>query len=379
MTGRWAFELRAGSDEEAALWPTVSDLPSATSRRVSLSLTQPSSVSLTMHGEDADAVLVEELRSDVVAVRDGVALARGRVVGTSDNISASGYSVSVSCADYRELLKRRIMYDADPELLAWSSTVPNPAVDQETIAWGLIERSQSRTGGNWGITRASSATGVLRNRTYEAGSVVGDLIENLSKVEDGFEWSIDPDLAFQLYYPQRGGETDFLLEWGGAVESVQRSVTSGNFANAVRLNGAPAQDGSTPPEVATAESVTIGIEGAWEVQLGDTGAIEADTVAERAAYELSNRELIVPSYSLQLNTSIWKGPGDLWLGDSARLVIKTGRLDVDVMIRVLGFDFDIDNDGYERVTLTAGALTQSQTYYQRQRELARRLSELERR
>lgn len=379
MAGQWAFELRAGGDEIAATWEAVSDLPSATNRRVSLSLSQSSTINLQMHGLDEDAILVEELRSDIVALRNGVPLVRGRVVGTSDSISADSYAMNVTCADYKDMLRRRMLYDADPELLAWSTTVPNPAVDQEEIAWSLIARTQARTGGNLGITRASSTTGVDRNRTYEAGSLIGDLIENLSQVDDGFEWDIDPDLAFQLYYPARGGDNGFLLDWGGSVEGVSRTVTSTNYGNAVRLNGAGAADGSTPPEVATTESATIGVEGRWEVQLGDTGAVEASTVAERAAYELANREQITPSYSLKLNTELWTGPSDLWLGDSARLVINQGRLDVDVMVRILSFDFDIDNDGYEAVTVTAGALTQAQTYYQRQRDLGRRLADLERR
>ncbi len=375
--GRWDFALLAGGTEVASGWPVLADLSSATSRRVSLRVDGESSISFSLNGLAPDAVFVEELRSDVVAYRNDAPVLRTRVTGTQDGLGAQGHSVSVTSVDYRTLLGRRLLFAGDPELTAWSTTIPNPAVDQRAIAWGLIARTQARTGGNLGITDGSTATGVLRNRTYEPGSSVGELITNLSRVANGFDWEIDPGLVFRLYYPQRGGDTGYLLDWGGVVTSVNRSVSAGQFTNRLRFNGGQQTDsGGLTIDAPTAEAVSaIGIEGSWETNLADSQVIDQTAANERAAYELAERAQILPSYTVGLNSELWS-PDEFWLGDTGRLAIQSGRLDIDTDVRCIGLDFDIDNDGYERVSATLGRLSPAQAFYQRQQEQARQIAEL---
>lgn len=371
MAARWGFQLKGGGPTEVATgWSVLTDLSQANSRKVTFQLDGPTTVSFSLDGRDPEALFIEELLTDVVALRDSTRMARARVVGTQDSITQNAHTVSVTCADYRSVLARRLLFAGDAELTGFAT--PNPAVEQVDIAWSLINRTQSRLQGNFGITNGSLATGVTRNRTYEQGASIGGLLDNLGRVDNGYEWEIDADLVFRTYYPQRGSANGFLLDLGGSVSSCTRAVTSSNFANAVRVNGA---DGSSP----VTATGTVGTEGRWEAQIGDTNISESATITARAQYELDSRGTIVPSYSLGLNSELWTGPSDLWLGDTARLILNSGRLAVDTDVRVLAMDFDLDADGYESVRATVGAYTPGQLWTSQQRELNTRLMDLERR
>jgi hypothetical protein len=50
----------------------------------------------------------------------------------------------------------------------------------------------------------------------------------------------------------------------------------------------------------------------------------------------------------------WNGPADFWLGDTIELRVVSGRLNVDTTLRVLGFAFDVNDDGTEHIALTVG-------------------------
>ena len=84
-------------------------------------------------------------------------------------------------------------------------------------------------------------SGVLRDRSYEMdkGKSIGEAIEQLALVEDGFEWAFVPvgtvdDLTFRLIlsYPQRGRSTGYRFDL---------------FAKPARSELLPLQDGSGAP------------------------------------------------------------------------------------------------------------------------------------
>ena len=61
---------------------------------------------------------------------------------------------------------------------------------------------------------------------------------------------------------------------------------------------------------------------------------------------------ILPGYSLQLAPGVWNGPETCWLGDTIRLVARSGhRLDVDTDVRIVEIGVDVGDDGGETVTL----------------------------
>jgi len=64
---------------------------------------------------------------------------------------------------------------------------------QENIAKALIDYAQGLSGGDLSIIANTVTTGVLRDRTYLAADLkpVGEAIEELAAVDDGFEFRFD--------------------------------------------------------------------------------------------------------------------------------------------------------------------------------------------
>lgn len=373
----WEMVLLYGGLVSPSTWGEQSDLTGATNRRVKFMLRGSHSAEFSINGLHPEAVLVEELTSDVLVRRNGVSLLRARIGPTDDALDGTSHLVNVKAFDYRELLKRRILYAGDAALTYASST----ARDQEDIGWQLIAATQGRINGNLGITRGTSqSTPVTRNLTFEAGDSIGELIpQHLVEIWDGIEWEIDPGLVYRSYYPQRGFVTDFLLDYGGSVSSVSRTVNTADYTNAVVFSGG----GDTPPTPAARQTADVNAgtarEGRWERAKGDTGFTQQAQVDGFADFVISIDQTVVPSYTLKLVPGMWDGPDHMWLGDRVNVVIKSGRLDVDVSLRVLAMDFDIGDDGQETISATVGQLSHIEKYYRNAQSREHRLDRLERR
>lgn len=88
-------------------------------------------------------------------------------------------------------------------------------VDQLIIARTLIAAALAEPNGNPGITMGAETCGRLRDRTYESWDVknLGEALEELCSLEDGFDLAIDcswnpatgaPIKTLRLHYPRRG-------------------------------------------------------------------------------------------------------------------------------------------------------------------------------
>lgn len=312
----------------------IAELTEARSRRLDFALDDAGKAGWTLPGRHPQTALVDEMETDLIVARDGTALFRGRINASDDTISPDVHTCTFSAIDYRGMLDRRIVWPG--------STATFAQVDQAQIAATLIADSQAL--GTLGITTTVTPTGIKRDRTYDVGSTIGDLITSLGRAINGFEWDISPTLAFRVWYPTRGVTTPvFVAEYGRTVSDVRRTVASGDFTNALRFSGkdeVPAATRTIPP----------GPEGRWERQAGNPDLTTAAAIAEQADGAIAAYSTIRPSYGLTLAPGVW-APGVVWLGDQVRLIIRSGRLDVDTTARVVGVSFDIGEDGQEDVSL----------------------------
>jgi hypothetical protein len=316
---------------------SVAELTAARSRRLDFALDDDAKVGWSMPGRHPQTALIDEIENDIVVARDGVALFRGRINGSDDTISANVHTSTFAAVDYRGLLARRILWPGSATTFA--------ATDQAGIAARLIADSQAL--GTLGISTTVSPTGVVRDRTYTVGSTIGDLIAALGRTINGFDWDISPTLALRVFYPARGTATPtFVAEYGRNVTDVRRTVASGDFANAIRFSGADAVP-------ATTRSVTPGPEGRWERQLGNPDLTTPASIAEQADGAIVRVSSIVPSYAMTLTPGTWS-PSMVWLGDTVRLLVRSGRLDVNTTTRVVGVSIDVSDDGNEKVSLQLG-------------------------
>lgn len=317
----------------------VGELFTTTQRKLSLYLDAAAQLSWTMAGRTLEAAEMEELATDVLAVRDGATMFRGRIGDVTDTIDQDTHQVQVTALDYRGLLKRRLVLTP----LSYAN------VEQSAVAWDLIQHAQSAPYGGMGITRgAVQAGGYGRDESYAVGAVIGDSITSLGDLQNGFEWEIDTDLRFNLWWAgARGSQVPQPYIYGTNVHKVTRTFASANMGNGVVATGtsglAPVVLDPTAPDPG----------GRFDLAVSDP---DITTTSYLTAYaqqaQADGVREAVASYAFDLEPGT-EPPG---LGDTVNLVVQSGRLDLDVELRVQQLDYAIGDSGDEVVTVTVGRL-----------------------
>ena len=333
---QWAWYLTAPGGGNY-----VGSLVAATSRKLSWQLDGSSTVAFTMPGDHPETAQISELATDLVCLRDGVTVFRGRIQASADQYAADAETVNFTAVDYRGMLDRRLFWS--------TSTLSFRGEDQADIAWQMIADTQAQPGGNLGISRGNAPeTGVLRDRDYQAGKPVGQALAELGEVVNGFDWEIDGNLKFNLFYPQRGRSTGLVLYWGREITAINRQIDPSKYANAVFFTGGT---GTVPVETALT-TMPVGI-GRWDAQQSDPNLVLQQTVSDRAAYELQVASDLEPSFAATMAEGGWD-PGQLWVGDQAQIVAQAGRLNINTVRRVIQIDVTLTDDGGETVRADLG-------------------------
>ena len=362
----WAFVVATASGE------AIADLTSARSRNVKVRLRDSGEAGFSLPGTHPQSAEVAELSTDLLVYRDRELLFRGRIGASSDRLSADVHTATFSAHDYREMLRRRILY----------TDLTFTQADEEAIGWDLISHTQAQTGGNLGIRREGWATGKPRDRTYPAGKNVGEALDQLTEVLGGPDVEIGPDLVYRAW-PQRGRHLGVVLAYGENVIDVDRDVNPSDFANAVRVTGKGTEDEvvHTTPEVRESPGLSITAEGRFDLADGDTDIVTQSAVAARADGLIAERSIVRPGYTVTLAPGFWQGPEHLWLGDAVTLQIRSGRLEIDTHLRVYEVDMSPGDDGGEKVMIRLGRPRTRPTLVDQQqlRQITSALTDLNRR
>lgn len=361
---RWTFA--------AGPWQTdpSRQLTKARSRKISYRRREGAKAAFEVNGRHPEALTLVELETDVHAWRDGVKMFRGRVGPTADEIETS-HTTTITVGDYREVLARRLLREGDAVL---AGPVNGDVGD---VALDLVDLVQARPGGNLGIVAGVGipAGRPMAETTFSPGQSIPeaiDLFANTDPATTGFEWQISPDLALDVYPGRRSRDLEVVLDYGGIVDKVSRSVDPGGFANDLRVSGGegiPAVDRTVP-------AIADDPRGRWEAQVAHPDALTVDGLDGLADADLVDRQTFRPAYSARLKRNRWEGPDALWLGDTVTLSLRSGRLLVLEDLEVEALDVEITDDGDEVVTLALGSLFVD--YVERIRASEARLRLLER-
>jgi hypothetical protein len=372
----------------------VTELTEAHARKAHFDLYGPSTVECVIDGRSSQLAGLQELSQDLLLYRWNPLTARyeclfrGPIGRSQDTISETTHTVNLNASDYRAMLQRCITNQAR----VWTQA------DQASIAWTFMQYFAAGAGAPWDLglnnqgvvnpdgTYHGATTGVLRDRTYTGAEKVGDMLDNLSQVINGFDYSLeawDPLNAggapwitaqFYLWYPQRGIAKTFVAEYGSSVGSLTRTVNSVDFGNWIRNDGQNNEDGS--PLFATAlgdvmANPQLHAEGLWQLAFSHSDVSDQTTLQQQATGQLALSSILQPSYTVVLVPGAWNARSDCWLGDSIALRVRSGRLSVDTAIRIIQVDFDVDDNGQERIALTVGrsAVTFSQVMADRQSQI----------
>jgi hypothetical protein len=362
----------------------------ARSRRLEQNLNQPARFTFTVSGRSPTAAAVREMETDVVVWRwddvggRDVPYFRGVVAQGEDQLTEQSHTVTFTCHDYLAVLARRYL----------TATADYQTVDQDSIVSDLVARvtTAAATSGTAGAPSVSlmpgsylplavvrragdgsnrpALSGRMRIRTYGASSAVGQLLDDLAHVIQGYDYDVVPGWRFdgdntrdllRVFYPNAGQARSNVAEYGGNVATVTRSANSTDYYNYVRVLG---NNGSADPAAAQryseavnsdANNVTVVPIGLWENTDNVADASIQATLDDKAAGDLNYGGVLVPSYSLGLAPEAYY-EGFANMGDTLPIVIRSGRLNIgpDTTVRIVGLSFDISDDGAEDVGLTVG-------------------------
>jgi hypothetical protein len=135
-----------------------------------------------------------ELPTEIWCFRNGKKVFSGPLVGGS----VQGDSINLEARGIASYLQ---YMDVESDLVF-------TGVDQATIVQTLVNQWQALEYGNFGIDTSNIApTGVLRTVTYLLNELhnVADRIDDLRKMDNAFDWDIDPgSRALRLWSPTRG-------------------------------------------------------------------------------------------------------------------------------------------------------------------------------
>jgi hypothetical protein len=364
-------------DWEWDLWSSdgatyIGPLGSATSRSVTWQLDGPATAQFTMSAfspEVNPAALSGplELSSDVVVSRRGSdgtmkAIFRGRITGSTETHQDDQHDIQFVVTDYRGMLDRRVLWPDDP--LEYDN------LDVAEIAWTLIQNNQTLSGDyDLGITQGVGyPTGNVVTRTFTAGSTVGESIEQLGNSSggpslSGFDWEVDVNLKFNVYYPQRGTDHGVNLVYGDNMVGFTKTVNPDYYANYVLMTGgkpshAQLANGDVNQWVRQPAFLSALIPsgvGVWEQHHADPSQTLAAVLQQEAAGWLTDYGYIWDqTFVVTLPAGVWD-PATLWVGDTAHLTMQVGRLDMaNVAKRVDQLTVTLDDNGVELVQVNMG-------------------------
>ncbi|MGW2485179.1 hypothetical protein ACWCWQ_35720 [Streptomyces sp. NPDC001571] len=195
-----------------------------------------------------NAQIAARVRGAVEPARTALWIERGR------NLWWGGIIWTATVAsDARGFLSMQIQagtFDSYLDHRRLTDTQSATGTDQFDIARALVTYAQSAPGGDIGIEYDDHLSGVARDRTYSRYDLptVRDLLDQLAKVEDGFEWRIavhrDAESGrrvkrLQLGHPViRTGASDIVLDHPGPVLAYGWPVDGTQRANAWQSRGA---------------------------------------------------------------------------------------------------------------------------------------------
>jgi hypothetical protein len=366
------------------------ELTTARARKLHFDLYGAATASVDIEGVSPETATIAELSQDLMVWRfrtvDGGydTLFRGVIGHSEDTLDGTTHTTNVQAADYRAMIGRSIVpaqaFTAAPEdsiVDAITSTLQQNASYPQNL--GINYMGPTNPDGSAYTGAALTA----RTITYNGTEQVGAEIDKLATMQGGFEWGCEPyfsppmtpasaTASLYLWYPSRGVTKPFVAEYGVNVTTVKRTLDSTGFANWVQYTGAS----GTAAQVASGDVVAnpqLHPEGLWTETKSDSNETDTAHLLAEAQHDLGFDSNLTPTYTLALAPGAWGSKTDCWLGDTIEVRVTSGRLAVDINVRVVQIDFAIDDNGNETVSLVvarppltlAGVLdVQTQNLYQ---------------
>jgi len=232
------------------------------------------------------------------------------------------------------------------------------SIDSGSIAWDLIDTSQSETYGDLGITQGTIQTSVSRTITYIRKNIK-EAIEELSGANNGFDFEITPNKVFNVYYPQKGTDlsTTIIFRYpGNIIKSIEEINDATDIANSILGVGSGFGLEEVNVQKDDISSQSIYTKRQKIVTVKDLN--NAVVVGDIAQQEVNAFSQINPYFKLKLygGNGITPSVEDFDVGDTIRLIINKSFWLEDQDFRIFEIYITIDELDVESVELIIGLI-----------------------
>jgi len=293
---------------------------------------------LPLHHEVVTVAAIWPGLHEIWVKRNGTVVAAGPLWDITP--SSDGGSITCSAMSLEDYLDVRLCDD-----IVYTLT------DQSNIAWGLIDRSQTdaitgTTGSTLGFTKGT--VGLGRTRTMEFrkydNKYILEAINDMSELEDGFDWWIDPvNRQFRTSYPRLQVDRKLTLAYRANVRGYAVQYMGKYMRNVIRVQGAE------PATVTATNPASITKYGRREY--GDSFK-DAATATELTAYAGYVRDLRYepkryPTITVDIAEVNIFDPTILSMGDQVKVIIDDGYVQFNELLRYKGCQVTVGKGGKE--------------------------------
>lgn len=197
----WDFILANSADLSE-----IDVIGTANSRQIQTQMNRGGALSFTMNTFDDVAKYVKKAKTCVKAKRNDSYVWTGPVWTIAGDLAQR--TMQIGCVGWQEILARRLLNPGQ------DSDQPYNALDQGLIAMNLLGKANaqglilpgaaSSTFITPGFVQGSGSTG-LRTHSYKIWDNIGNEIQALSDIENGFDYEVHPiTRELNIYYPRIG-------------------------------------------------------------------------------------------------------------------------------------------------------------------------------
>lgn len=271
----------------------------------------------------------------------------GELLTARTTLNADTELIELSAKGYLDLLSHRFVGTTPGVPFTYTN------IDISTIAHDLVITTQISTNGNFGITLGLNPDSRPGDRTYEFKNVYEVALMGLSNnnVQNGLDFEITPDKKFNTYYPAKGRQlTSVVFEWGVNVTDFTLIQSAVEMNNQVIVLGS----GEGNSMLTTTRNAATRIQETYRVRqklLYHKDVVKEATLIEHGDAELSENSFQSTIVAIKTRGDLPPSFGSYEVGDSVRVKVKRGVVDVDSFYRIYGIEVKPGKEDQEEITL----------------------------
>lgn len=323
----------------------LASLDSARSRSWEIYLNRAGAASFTVSLVDSkinqDLLLLGN--KELYIYRSGTLVWGGELVNSRSNLPSG--DIQVTAKGFLDLLSKKFI-----------GTAASPRVftntDLSTILSTIISEVQTGTNASFGLVSGSLATSRNADRSYEYKNVK-EAIEGLSNLNiiNGIDFEFDAQKQFSTFYPKKGRDRDdIVFEYGRNIISFSESLDASDMANQIIVLG----EGQGTEMFTSTRDANAGIQSAYKIRqkvISFKDVNKTATLNDHGDLELSNNQTQKQIISLTTKGNLEPGLGSYVVGDSVRVIVRFGYMNINSLFRVYGIKVRISDEDDEDIEL----------------------------